>query len=193
MTNLIENQNKLQNQALEVIEKLNLKYILGKYGEFRLVGSIEYGLMIWRDIDVNLVMHSDPTDNEYWDIVRAIFILPNVIQLTLADNRKQLETNRPRSMYLGIRYSDDINDIWKIDIRLLAKESVTTDRIAKLIHSKLTDESREIILQIKYQVYSNPKYHKEFSSVDVYEAVLSHNVKDLSNFEEYLSKLGKSL
>jgi len=193
MTDLLEVQNKLQKQAFEVIEKLDLNNILGKYGQFSLVGSIEYGLMTWRDVDANLAMPADPTDNEYWEIVKAIFSLPKVKLLTLADNRQQIETDRPKSMYLGIKYKDHENNIRKIDIRLLAKESITTDRIAQLVKDKITEELRETILQIKSQVHDNPKYHKTFSSVDIYEAVLLSGVKDLSDFKEYLSKQGKSL
>ena len=193
MTDLLEVQNELQKQAFEVIEKLDLNNILGKYGQFSLVGSIEYGLMTWRDVDANLAMPADPTDNEYWEIVKAIFSLPKVKLLTLADNRQQIETDRPKSMYLGIKYKDHENNIRKIDIRLLAKESITTDRIAQLVKDKITEELRETILQIKSQVHDNPKYHKTFSSVDIYEAVLLSGVKDLSDFKEYLSKQGKSL
>jgi len=193
MTDLLEEQNKLQKRAFEVIRKLDLNNILGKYGQFSLVGSIEYGLMTWRDIDANLAMQTYPTDSQYWDIVKAIFSLPKVKLLTLADNRQQEEIDRPKSMYLGIKYEDDENNTWKIDIRLLAKESITTDRVAKLVKENITEESRIIILQIKSQVCDNPKYHKTFSSVDIYEAVLLSGVKDLSGFREYLSKQGKSL
>lgn len=193
MTDLTEEQNKLQKQAFVVIEKLDLNNILGKYGQFDLVGSIEYGLMTWRDIDANLAMQTDPTDSEYWEIVKVIFSVPKVRLLTLADNRQQLETDRPKSMYLGIKYEDDEKNVWKIDIRLLAKESITTDKIAQLIKENITEESRMVILQIKSQVCDNPKYHKAFSSVDIYEAVLLSGVKDLSGFREYLSKQGKSL
>jgi len=193
MTDLLAEQNKLRKQAFEVIEYLGLNNILGKYGQFSLVGSIEYGLMTWRDIDANLAMQTDPTDNEYWEIVKTVFSLPKVKLLTLADNRQQIEADRPKSMYLGIKYEDDESNIWKIDIRLLAKESITTDRVAQLIKEKITEESRIIILQIKSLVCDNPKYHKAFSSVDIYEAVLLSGVKDLSGFREYLSKQGKSL
>jgi len=193
MTDLIKEQNKLQKQAFEVIKKLDLNNILGKYGQFSLVGSIEYSLMTWRDIDANLTMQAYPKDTEYWEIVKAIFLLPKVKLLRLADNRQQVEADRPKSMYLGIKYEDDENNIWKIDIRLLAKESITTDRIAQLIQENITEETRIIILQIKSQVCDNPKYHKSFSSVDIYEAVLLSGVKDMDGFREYLSKQGKSL
>ncbi len=193
MTDLIEEQDKLHEKAFEVIEALGLKKILAKYGQFSLVGSVVYGLMTWRDIDVDLVMQADPSDSEFWDIVKDVFSLPIITLLTLADNRQQVEADRPKSMYIGLKYEDDENNIWKIDIRLLAKGSLTTDRTAQLIKDNVTEELRETILLIKSQVHHNPKYHKVFSSVDIYEAVLLSGVKDLDGFSEYLSRNGKSL
>lgn len=193
MIDLLKEQNILQKHAREIVKKLNLNNILGAYGEFRVVGSVEYGLMTWRDIDAQVVMLHDPTDDEYFNAVKSLFSLPKVKVLTLADNRQHLESNRPKSMYVGIRYEDDEKNTWKIDIRLLAKESVTTDRIAQLIKENITEESRITILHIKSLVCDNPKYHKVFSSVDIYEAVLLSNVTDLDGFKEYLLKQGKSV
>jgi hypothetical protein len=193
MADLLKEQDKLRKQALAVIEKLDLNNILSKYGQFSLVGSIKYGLMTWRDIDVDLEMQTDPTDSEYWEIVKTFFSFPKVKSVTLVDNRKQVEMNRPKSMYLGIKYEDNENNIWKIDIRLLAKESIAADKVTQLIEDKITGESRLAILQIKSQLHDNPKYHKVFSSADIYEAVLLSDVKDLSDFGEYLSKKGKGL
>jgi len=193
MADLLKEQDKLRKQALVVIEKLDLNNILSKYGQFSLVGSIKYGLMTWRDIDVDLEMQTDPTDSEYWEIVKTFFSFPKVKSVTLVDNRKQVEMNRPKSMYLGIKYEDNENNIWKIDIRLLAKESIAADKVTQLIEDKITGESRLAILQIKSQLHDNPKYHKVFSSADIYEAVLLSDVKDLSDFGEYLSKKGKGL
>jgi len=192
MTNLLEKQDKLQKQALAIIEELGLKNVLSKYGQCNVVGSAAYGLMTWRDIDVDVVFNNNPTDHEYWEIVQYLFSLPNTNQLTLIDNRQGGEANRPKSMYIGAQHKDNKHAIWKIDIRLLAKEFVMTDRIAQLIKETMSAESRNTILQIKSQVHDNPKYHKDFSSVDIYEAVLSADIKDLNGFKEYLLEHGKS-
>lgn len=193
MTDLLLTQTELQKQALKVIERLRIKSILDQYGQARLVGSVKYGLMTWRDIDVDLVTKNDPTDSDYWNIVKTIFSLPGIKSLTLVDNRQQVEANRPKSLYLGVKYEDAEQNIWKIDIRLLAEESIMADGTARLLNEKMTDKTRETILQIKSQVHDNPKYHKAFSSLDIYEAVLLKNVGDLEGFKKYLSEQGKSL
>ncbi|MBP9702434.1 hypothetical protein KBD69_01990 [Candidatus Woesebacteria bacterium] len=193
MTDHLNNQKLLQKQAYLVVEQLDLRNILNNVGDFQLVGSIEYGLMTSRDIDANLMMNESPTDSDFWSIVKPIFSKIGVKSITIADNRSGAEVDRPKSMYLGIKYEDNEKNIWKIDIRFLAKESVTTDRIAKLIEENITDETRQIILKIKSLVCDNPKYHKDFSSVDIYEAVLLSNVKNIADFNNYLLAIGKSL
>ncbi len=152
MDNLLKKQAELQNQAFEVVEKLKLKEVLNKYGEFELVGSIEYGLMTWRDIDANLIMENDPEDDEFWEIVKQFFASPQVNLLTIVDNRNQTEENRPKSMYIGIKHKDEEGEVWKIDLRLIARDQVTTDKITKLINKKIAEETRKIILKkIQFQ------------------------------------------
>jgi len=126
----------------------------------------------------------------YWEIVKTLFEKAGVKNLNLADNRKQDETDRPRSMYIGVKYEDYLKNIWKIDIRLLGKEFVTTDAVEELIKTA-TEEHRKTILTIKSKVHDNPKYHKTFSSLDIYEAVIKQNISDLNEFHSYLDKNNK--
>ena len=193
METIIQNADQLQRQALAAVKQMGLDSQLSKYGQFNVVGSAVYNLMTWRDIDFDLVMPAVPDNKTYWDIVQCIFTVPGVKKLTLVDNRDLEEKDRPKSMYIGVSYKDAENETWKLDIRVLSKDSVTTDSIAELIKLKLTEDSRLHILEIKSQVHTNPKYHKGFSSVDIYNAVLLNGVKDLSGFEKYLATLGKSL
>jgi hypothetical protein len=185
MNDLFDKQKILQKQAYDVINALGLEKLLGQYGQFKLVGSIVYGLMTWRDIDMDLRLASDPTDTEYWKIVQEIFKKTGVKLVTLADNRLQTELDRPRSMYIGIKYEDADKNSWKIDIRLLGKEFVKTDEVEELV-KKATIEQKQAILFIKSQVHNDPKYHKDFSSLDIYQAVINNKISTLIQFQDYL-------
>lgn len=193
MIDLLQEQEKLQKEAKSVLEKLDLVNLLNKYGNTEIVGSLDYGLMTWRDIDINVATDQDPKDEDYWKIVKELFSKNRVKLLTLADNRKNEDKDRPKSMYIGLKYQIDASDIWKIDIRFLSKKYITTDKTADLIKQKITDDTRKMVLEMKSQVHNNPKYHKEFSSLDIYEAVLLNNVKSLSEFKTYLESKGKGL
>ena len=189
MKELVEKQNKLQEEAFETLEQLGLEKLLTPFGEFKFVGSIEYGLMTWRDIDADLFVKNVPSDELYWQIVQTIFCQPEVELLMLADNRNgDTEPNRPKSMYLGIKYLNAHGNKWRFDIRILRKEDDMTNKVKTMIEQKIDEQKRLAILEIKSQVHDNPKYHKEFSSVDIYEAVLLHGIKTLADFKKYLLK-----
>lgn len=193
MKSLIETSDSLQKEVLNIVTETGLVHISSEIGELNLVGSAAYNLMTWRDIDFNLITPDTPKDSDYWKLVQHIFMISGVKKLTLVDNRANIEKDRPKSMYIGVTYEDSNKESWKIDIRLLSKDDVTTDTIADLINQKLTEETRLYILEIKTQVHDNPRYHKGFSSVDIYNAVLLQGVKTLAGFEKYLNSLGKSL
>lgn len=193
MNLLIENANNLQKETNDLIAKMQLNDKLTPIGELKLVGSATYNLMTWRDVDFDLVTPAIPDNDIYLKAVKSLFETSGVRKVTLVDNRNQKEKDRPKSMYIGLSYEDEKGEIWKFDIRLLSKESVTTNIIENLIKSKLTDNLRVCILDIKSQVHNNPKYHKGFSSVDIYNAVLLNGVTDIDGFVKYLATLGKSL
>lgn len=189
---LLRNQEKLQREAKEVIEKLNLVKILSQYGKVNVVGSLRYGLMVWRDIDIDLVLENEILEINYWKIVKKLFSNKKIQSMTLSDNRKIEDKNRPKSLYIGIKYLDNEENIWKIDIRLSNENDLNTGKIENLINEKITSKNRVTILEIKSQVCDNPKYHKEFSSVDIYEAVLISGVKNLEEFTNFLKLKGKN-
>ncbi|MBP7875506.1 hypothetical protein KA012_00740 [Candidatus Woesebacteria bacterium] len=69
----------------------------------------------------------------------------------------------------------------------------TLNKYGQLINDKMTEEKRLVILQLKSHLCANTLYQKVFSSVDIYEAVLLHGVRDKVGLGEYLSKFGKMI
>lgn len=190
--NIQQQSNEIQKEAVAILQTLSLKPLLSKFGEFKIVGSMSYKLMTWRDIDIDVVFDHDPTDADFWEILRELFRNKQIRSFTLVDDREIVTANRPKSIYIGLKFEDEKQEIWKIDIRLINKKYVATDAIEKLIKAKLTPEKKQRILEIKSAVDDNPKYHKEFQSVDIYEAVLENGIENPQDFKKYLTKIGKS-
>ena len=185
----LEKQSILQKQATEVLSNLDLVNVLSKYGEVKLVGSVALGLMTWPDIDIDLKSASEINDKDYFEIIKYIFGQKNVKQLRLIDNRSSFEKNRPKSMYVGIIY--DLGDIeWKIDVRYLSSVDAWAEDDLKQIKSKLTEDKTKKILEIKTAFHNHPKYRKEFSGYDIYNAVLDKNISTPTEFVDYLKNSG---
>ncbi|MEA2056459.1 MAG: hypothetical protein U9O78_01940 [Patescibacteria group bacterium] len=189
--NILAEANKLHKQALIVLSNLKVRKVLSTYGKLEVFGSLSYGLMTWEEIDLDLITKKNPDDENYWKIVKHFFSLSSIKLVALADNRQGKEKNRPKSMYIGLRYEDSQNKTWKIDIRILREQNVTSDAVSKLINDQMTDSHKMYILQIKSQVCHNPSYHKDFSSIDIYKAVIEDGVKTLAQFKNYLIQSSK--
>ena len=188
----LEKQNQLQKQASEVLNNLDLIKELSKFGEVKIVGSVSLGLMTWPDIDVDLKSKTEINDKDYFEIVKYVFSKKNIKQLKLIDNRNLSEKNRPKSIYLGIIY--DLKGVeWKIDVRYLNSADAFAEDYLNQTKSKLTIESTKTILEIKTEFHNHPKYRKEFSGFEIYNAVLDKNVSNSKDFRDYMETNGIQL
>ena len=190
---LVVQEEELQRQAHEVLEALNLLHFLSKYGRPKIVGSVALGLMTWRDIDIDLEIAGEIRAEDFWQTAKYLLAQDEVTLITLVDNRKMIEKNRPPSMYIGGKYEADGGAIWKIDIRFVSEQHAIAQKHIDSISARLTDDRRRAILSIKHVVAQDPRYRTEISSVDIYEAVLAKGIMDLEGFKEQLRESGIEL
>lgn len=189
---LLKQQDQLQKEGQEVLEKLKLLGLLGKYGKVELVGSIETGLMSWQDIDMDVL--ADLSKDEFFEVSKQILYLTNVRQLQIIDNVYSKDPRLPNIKYIGIKYREDGGQQWNIDVCFFSSQSERrAPEFDSWLKSKLTEDSRKIILTLKNEISKNPKYGKSLFSADIYKAVLNEGIKDLDEFKKYLEKNGKIL
>ncbi len=195
MDDLLQQQLALQNESKELLGKLELLSTLQDVGETSLVGSLELGLMTWRDIDVEVIVSS--LDKDYLSQVMSAVTkhTKRRIDFSFIDTTFTPKAGMPDGHYLGIKYEvDHDKDItWKIDIWFVVGEH--TDGFIKTqeLREQLKEEHLLPILTIKNEVCTLPTYRKVVQSIDIYDAVLNHGVKDLEGFKNYLQTKGKSL
>lgn len=187
---LLKKQNELQEEGKKVLDQLGIIKILSKYGSPKIVGSFETGLMVWRDIDIELV--KEIKDEEYWESVNTLFYGSGLKYLTLIDFRNSVNPNTPKGLYIGIKYWFEDKE-WKIDVWFLPPRSKESENMNEWIKDKLNNENRKTILEIKSKLYKNMKYRKNFFNVDIYRAVISEGVTNLEGFKRYLENKGINL
>lgn len=189
---LVLQQNKLQKEGNDVLEKLQLLQFLSKYGKPVITGSLATGLMTWRDIDIELVDETKSTKNLF-DTVSYLFGIDNIKNIQLNNNiGGRIRAENPDGLYLGFQYQDQ--EFWKIDIWFIHNEKQHSGKDdVEWFNSNINEEKRKSILIIKNQMAVHPKYRKTIFSTDIYDAVLKDNITSYEEFVEYLKSKGKLL
>lgn len=193
MSQLSETATSLKNVANKVLIDWDLLNFLNKYGTPYIVGSVELGLMTSRDIDIETISSNVPTKNDIMEIAGYLFNKIGVRKVTPIDYSDGDGVKKPKGLYVGAEYIDKENNKWKVDVWLLTKDSARTKDTTETLKQKLTPEFKEIILNIKSQLSSHPKYRKEITSVDIYTAVMDNGIKSLEDFKRYLNQKGIGL
>ena len=191
---LLRRQELLQAEAHQVLAELNLPAVLARAGQPVQVGSSVLGLMVWRDIDFNVLCDPLSADRAF-ETVRPLASNPRVRKLRYSNETQHFNaTGLPQDegYYWGVRYHTAAGDEWKIDIWFVPR-AVPRPEIALLatLPKRLTPQTRLAILSLKDIWHRLPAYRDRVLSVDIYDAVLEHGVRTPAEFDAYLVERGK--
>ena len=177
----------LESAAEAVRVDLGLDALLGEVGEPHLVGSAALGLMVWPDIDLTVVCHElDPA--ALHRSAESLIEHPRVRQFTIRNDSGRWNTEPaayPDGIYWGIDYRDGLQR-WNLDIWFVTEPDRQPDlKHVRDLLPRLTDETRESIVEIKRAWCDRPEYGNAVTSFSIYTAVLDHGVRSTSDFDRY--------
>jgi hypothetical protein len=191
---LLARRGALVAEAAAVMEDLKLMPVLSRVGTVRQVGSSASGLMVWRDIDINVVSPGIGI-SEAFDTMREFVAHPQVTKLRYMNESGKLNPTgelRDERYYFALFYAADGGEEWKVDISFWLKDVPRSEgEDLRNLQEQLTPESRLAILWIKDVWHRLPAYRVEVCSVDIYDAVLRHGVRTPDGFDRYLAERGK--
>lgn len=191
---LLERQDRLQREAEALLNDLGLMTMLRQAGDPVRVGSSVMGLMVWRDIDFNVLC--DPNTAEgAMDALRPLLTHPYVHKLRYSNETGRFNVSgkpEDEGYYCGIHAVTNTDERWKIDVWFLPA-AVPRPEIALLrsLPPQLTEETRLVILWLKDIWHQISSYQHGVSGVDIYDAVLQHGVRTPAEFDAYLRERGK--
>jgi len=190
---LIDRQSQLQASARDLIDGLGLLAILDPAGSVRPVGSFELGLMVWPDLDLEVITPGPPRPEVVLDVLRDLVLISGVSKINYADHRNGAGAELPRGIYVGP--DPDFRSVrWQVDIWFIDEDQAAERRrLAESFRGRLTDASRRTILQIKQVAAASYRYHRGVSSVDIYRAVLDEGVTSVDGFVSVLARTGRGL
>jgi hypothetical protein len=112
---LLRRQEELQAEARQVIGNLNLLGVLGRVGSVRLIGSYVTGLLVWRDVDLQ-VLSPDLSAAEAWEAVQPLAAHSRVHEVRFLDQAGANSFSGDGRHYFQLLYRTIRSDDWKLDV-----------------------------------------------------------------------------
>jgi hypothetical protein len=190
---LLRRQEALQAEASQLVAHLDLFTMLSHAGTPEQIGSSVSGLMVWRDLDFNILC-SHRSLHQVFETMHPLLTNPQVTRLQYTNESEKhtpAELQGDERYYFVIFYEIEAGHKWKIDLSfwLSAKPRAQLAHLESL-SKRLTEETRLAILWIKDIWHHFPSYPYRVSGMDIYDAVLEHSVRTPAQFKEYLSARG---
>lgn len=190
---LLQRQRLLQAEAKSVLKELNLIELLSAAGVVRQTGSTVLGLMVWRDIDLQVSSPGLSLERAF-TIMQPLLTHPRVKQIRYLHQGSHFKlADLDQRYFFMVYYERPGQPEWKLDISFWLDEGIRPEPLHDAIAQQLTPETRLTILRIKDVWYQLPAYRTEVASTDIYDAVLHHGVRTLSEFDQYLDERGKPM
>lgn len=184
---LLRRQDALQAQAAAVLADLDLIDLLSPHGQVTLVGSAATGLMVQPDIDICVVPAAWSTDAAF-QAARPLASHPRVQKLQFWNETGPFTPEGlAEGYYWGVHYIAPAGPPWKLDIWFWRPGAPDVEH-AEMMRRRLTPETRLAILQIKDLALTPGTFGPDpVRSINVYEAVLDHDIRTPAAFATYLA------
>lgn len=147
-----------------------------------LIGSVKTGLQM-KYLDVDMHIYTDSLTVA--DSFRAVAAIADNPRITNVQYVNLIDTEE-ECVEWHAWYRDDNDFLWQIDmihIRRGSEFDGFAERMADAIMAKLTPETREAILRLKYETPDGEK----ISGVKYYAAVMSYGVRTFGEFRQWLA------
>jgi hypothetical protein len=184
MNEILKKSQSIKKEAKELLIKDKVLETLENFGQVKFTGSYELDLMFKKDIDISLVNESI-TVEEFSQLGKELIDKLNTPSVYYRNTRITPVEHRPENaLYWGIKTGEWWIDIWAMNESVYKRaESYISE-----IKSKLNQQNRIIILQLKNELLSLNLYGNKISSRELYDAVLNNNVNSVQSFEKYLKE-----
>ena len=176
---ILQRAEERRRRALQLIGELQLLERWSRFGKPFVLGSVKMGLVVARDIDLNIYSDS-PRIEEGFHVMSQIALLPGVYKIRFTN-----ALNTPdQGLYWQIIFRDQSAEEWKIDNWFLSTDHPDAglgEALAEGMLEILTEDTRRIILEIKEALLGKAGIR----GIDIYRAVIEGGVRAAPEFLEH--------
>ena len=174
----MEKPSILKQEALGIINELDLLDFLGTLGESWIVGSVALDLIVKPDIDIHLLIEHDNLLKTADQISHYLINQPKIKEIRITDWREE------GGIKLGVDVYPGSSETWSIDVWITSRAETTGFKLVDELKDRLKPEHRYAIMEIKRHYYQQGKL-RDGMSMKIYRAVLDKNVRTVEDFEKY--------
>ena len=177
---------QFQDKAKQILKESKFIENLERNGlKVNLIGSLRMGLMVnHRDIDLH-IYSQDITIESSFQVISKLAANPNVREALFING---LNTDE-HCVEWHLKYRDDENKIWQIDIIHIEEGSRYDgyfEKMADRISEIMTTSQKDTILKLKY--LSSLDNEMQIHGVEIYEAVIDKGIEDFEELKEWVKK-----
>lgn len=199
-----ENQRDLQAAADDLLSEYGILNMLSKYGDVKTVGSYEYGLMVYPDIDFT-VINPEINSDQALELGRELLSTEGISNFQLNDfisSLREQYTKDGEGPPYGFCFQTKVYHeksredlgvwLWKLDIWLMPEEPSEVNRTPGLESADWfegrTEEEKDAMLLLKSQLWEMGIYAKKgVASHHVYRAAIE-GVRSIDDFMDWIKE-----
>jgi len=181
MDDILRRAEEKRQQALAILDELDLATLWSPFGRPVVVGAVRYGLVAARDIDME-VYADEPQIRSGFEVMSKVAAHPGVRQVLFLNELQGPD----QGLYWQIQFRDGHGNPWKLDTWLVGHDHPDAhwcERFGDALSRTLIDESRRTILRIKEAACDDKA---GLRGIDVYRAVLEGGVTTLTECQTWL-------
>lgn len=183
MDAVLERADRIAARAREIVAELGLTERWSKVGAPVSVGALRYGLMVARDIDMEVYSES-PEIADGFAVMSGVASLPGVSEVRFVNAMDTPD----RGFYWRTDFLDRDGERWKIDCWHVGDDHPDAhwcEKFADAMEKALTTETRRAILELKEAAR---KGDPGILGIDIYRAVLKDRVRSAEELREWLGR-----
>lgn len=189
----LEKSKCLHNKATELLKEKKLHKLMSKYGEVIYTGSFDLDLMVWPDIDIQLVIDNNKSKlDQMLELGRELLHDSEIKHIKLINFTKTKKSGMPRGMFLGMKIKQQESPIsWKIDIWSLEDPDLEkSQEFSSKLKQNLTPELKELIIKWKFKLMGDHDRVPQLASYFLYQAILLENLRNDEDIISFLKENG---
>lgn len=171
----------IEEQAKRILYDCGLLEELSRYGTPHIIGSYRMDMMAWNDLDIDIENENMSLDKLY----RLSQFIIDKFHPMWYEAKEEINSENKTVWFQGFEAFIE-NELWNVDLWFFDKDTI---KLAEeycdgiVLQVKELPESKEQIIRLKRELIARKLYSfDQYTSIDVYNAVLNQHIVDVESF-----------